>query len=179
MPRHEKFVALRKFLEAKARELKKAGRKSFPMTFPEIEACLGFPLPPSAYKHREWWTNNDIYKPTNSFRDKPSKVWERAGFRTRDVDMAAHAVVFEYKGPLSPEDKARQEARGVEDQRKFRQALADLRERRPASGMSDASQPFSKNQIHPAFGSMKGLIRLVAGTDLTKPADPDWGKKDR
>jgi hypothetical protein len=29
---------------------------------------------------------------------------------------------------------------------------------------------------HPAFGAMKGLTRIMPGTDLTQPADPDWGK---
>jgi hypothetical protein len=28
---------------------------------------------------------------------------------------------------------------------------------------------------HPALGAMKGLIRIVPGTDLTQPADPEWG----
>jgi len=29
---------------------------------------------------------------------------------------------------------------------------------------------------HPLFGALKGLMRIAPGTDLTKPADPDWGK---
>lgn len=27
---------------------------------------------------------------------------------------------------------------------------------------------------HPAFGAMKGLIRIPPGVDLTEPADPEW-----
>lgn len=151
------------------------------MTFHEIEAVLGFALPPSAYKYREWWTNNNKYYRANSLTDRSSKVWERAGFWTKNVDIGAHRVTFEYKGPLSPEDKAKRETRGAENAAKARQVLARLREQRAASvtGMAEAARPYSKNGFHPAFGSMKGLIRLVAGTDLTKPADPDWGKKDR
>ena len=28
---------------------------------------------------------------------------------------------------------------------------------------------------HPLFGALKGMMRITPGTDLTKPADPDWG----
>jgi hypothetical protein len=165
MARTEKYRALRKFLEIKADELKRTGRSSFDMSFADVEAQLGFKLPASAYKHREWWSNG--------MSGDTQKVWLRASFRTCDVDMARRSLTFEYKGPLSPEDKARREARNTENNKVFRQKLA---ERRAASGLSDASKSFSRNQIHPAFGSMKGLIRVVAGTDLTAPADPDWGK---
>jgi hypothetical protein len=30
---------------------------------------------------------------------------------------------------------------------------------------------------HPLFGVNKGLLRVMPGTDLTQPADPDWGKE--
>jgi hypothetical protein len=30
---------------------------------------------------------------------------------------------------------------------------------------------------HPLLGAFEGLLRVRPGTDLTKPADPDWGKK--
>lgn len=29
---------------------------------------------------------------------------------------------------------------------------------------------------HPLFGALKGMITVAPGTDLTAPADPDWGK---
>jgi hypothetical protein len=28
---------------------------------------------------------------------------------------------------------------------------------------------------HPLFGSLRGLLRVMPGTDLTKPADEAWG----
>jgi len=31
---------------------------------------------------------------------------------------------------------------------------------------------------HPLFGALKGLMRVKPGTDLTKPADRDWGRKE-
>ena len=30
---------------------------------------------------------------------------------------------------------------------------------------------------HPAYGAMKGLIRIMPGTDLTQPADPEWADR--
>jgi hypothetical protein len=29
---------------------------------------------------------------------------------------------------------------------------------------------------HPLLGALKGLVCVMPGTDLTKPADPGWGK---
>jgi hypothetical protein len=46
---------------------------------------------------------------------------------------------------------------------------------KPTPGMEEAARPYQAEQkkCHPAFGSMRGLIRIVAGTDLTEPAaDP-------
>jgi hypothetical protein len=32
---------------------------------------------------------------------------------------------------------------------------------------------------HPLFGALKGFVRVMPGTDLTKPADPAWGSEKR
>jgi hypothetical protein len=29
---------------------------------------------------------------------------------------------------------------------------------------------------HPLFGLLKGMLRIAPGTDVSKPADPDWGR---
>jgi hypothetical protein len=31
--------------------------------------------------------------------------------------------------------------------------------------------------FHPAYGFMRGLVRIMPGTDLTQPADPDWADR--
>jgi hypothetical protein len=36
----------------------------------------------------------------------------------------------------------------------------------------------SSNPVHPLYGALKGMVRIMPGTDLTAPADPDWGKDD-
>jgi len=115
--------------------LKKQGKERVPMTFAEIERVTGVKLPPSAGKHRPWWSNN----PKNSVM---TKVWLDAGYESEQVDMAGCKLVF----------------------RRVRAPKA-------ASGGGE-EEPF-----HPAWGAMKGLIRIMPGVDITQPADPEWADR--
>ena len=92
-----------------------------------------------------------VHRPWWSNNPKNSvitKAWLSAGFRTEQVNMEKGKLTF----------------------RRVQQA--------------DASAPSSHRQTsnaaainrHPLFGALKGLIRIPPGTDLTQPADPDWGK---
>lgn len=67
--------------------LKKQQRDRVPMTFAEIEKVTGVKLPPSATRHRPWWSNN----PNNSVM---TKIWLDAGFESEQVDMAGRKLVF-------------------------------------------------------------------------------------
>lgn len=58
-----------------------------PMTFQEIEKLIGATLPPVAFKHRSWWSNN----PSNSVI---THAWLEAGFKTERVDMGSQKLVF-------------------------------------------------------------------------------------
>lgn len=58
-----------------------------PMTFQEIEKVIGARLPPVAFKHRAWWSNN----PSNSVI---THAWLEAGFKTERVDMGSQKLVF-------------------------------------------------------------------------------------
>jgi hypothetical protein len=57
------------------------------MTFAEVERVTGVKLPPSASKHRPWWSNN----PRNSVM---TKVWLDAGYESEQVDMEKRRLVF-------------------------------------------------------------------------------------
>jgi hypothetical protein len=37
------------------------------------------------------------------------------------------------------------------------------------------SSPLGRGR-HPLLGALKGLVQIMPGTDLTEPADPEWGK---
>jgi hypothetical protein len=39
------------------------------------------------------------------------------------------------------------------------------------------AQSAAENTVHPAYGAMQGLIRIMPGTDLTQPADPEWADR--
>ena len=55
--------------------------------FDELERLLGFSLPPSARKHRAWWSNN----PSNSVM---TKAWLAAGYQSEQVDLEAERLTF-------------------------------------------------------------------------------------
>jgi hypothetical protein len=70
-----------------------------PMSFAEIEALIGRRLPPSARKHRPWWSNN----PSNSVM---TQAWLKAGYKTERVDMGAERLVFRKAMPANPANPA-------------------------------------------------------------------------
>jgi hypothetical protein len=126
-----KYVALGAYLRHQRRDL-------VPMTFAEIEKVTGSKLPPSAHKHRPWWSNN----PDNSVM---TKIWLEAGFVSEQVDMSARKLVF--------------------------------RRTRDPQGGPQAAQSAGEEPLHPAYGAMKGLVRIMPDTDLTQPADPEWADR--
>ena len=109
-----------------------------PMRFAEIEALLGFALPPSSRQHRGWWSNNPI-------NNVMTKAWLAAGFTTRNVDLAGEQVVFAKSATTS--------APG------FAEAAAPL-----IWAGGAAKLPLGD---HPLFGCMAGTLRVEAGFDLT------------
>ena len=66
--------------------LRQQRRDVVPMKFTEIEKIIGGKLPASA-RYRAWWSNND-------FNSVLTKIWLEAGFKSEQVDMAKHKLVF-------------------------------------------------------------------------------------
>ena len=120
--------------------LKKHREDQVAMTFSEIERIIGSKLPPTAFKHRAWWSNN----PSNSVI---TVAWKNAGFETAQVEMEAHRLVFRRIAAVAPKQPQQPE--------KGRSYTIDLR--------------------HPLLGALKGTIRIAPGTNLSEPADPEWG----
>jgi len=40
-----------------------------------------------------------------------------------------------------------------------------------------AAPSAGEKPVHPAYGFMQGLVRVMPGTDLTQPADPEWADR--
>jgi hypothetical protein len=81
----------------------------------------------------------------NSFNSVMTQAWLDAGFESTKVDMKKRTLVFR---------------------------RIDRKRRDPAD---DALKRPAVSKKHPSFGALKGLIRIAPGTDLTEPADPEWG----
>ena len=84
-----------------------------------------------------------------------TKTWLEAGYRTERVDMAGRKLVFRRVTP-SPQPSGFSDA-------------ADI-----GTPLAGSAGPTSSR--HPLFGLLQGLMRIPPGTDLTQPADPEWGK---
>ena len=41
----------------------------------------------------------------------------------------------------------------------------------------EAPQSAREKPFHPLYGMMQGLVRIMPGTDLTQPADPEWADR--
>lgn len=67
--------------------LKRQHGQEHALTFAQVEAIIVGRLPPSAYKHRAWWSNN----PQGHVM---AQAWVNAGWETSEVDMEARQLVF-------------------------------------------------------------------------------------
>jgi len=56
------------------------------LTFTEIEALLGEPLPSSAHTRRDWWSNRRAAP--------PAAAWHEAGYRVIQADIENRRVSF-------------------------------------------------------------------------------------
>ena len=77
-----------------------------------------------------------------------TKVWLAAGYESAQVDIEARKLVFRRVSKAS----------------------------HATGGFAEpAAKPYkTKDGRHPAFGALKGMIRIPPGVDLTEPADPEW-----
>ncbi len=58
-------------------------------SFSEIEAIIGFELPPSARIHRPWWANR-----RSASGHTQALAWNIAGWETAEVDMHSETLTF-------------------------------------------------------------------------------------
>lgn len=77
-----KYAPLYRYLSVRSGALWRA-------SFSEIEAILGFALPDSARLYRPWWANQK-----QGGGHSHALAWQAAGWKTREVDLEAEALVF-------------------------------------------------------------------------------------
>jgi hypothetical protein len=130
--------------------LRQQNAEFVPLRFEEIERIVGAQLPERSQRYPAWWSNN----PNNNVM---TKVWLDAGYRSEQVDISGRRLVFRrVRSPKASE--------GTTPAAPVPTPPADVEHQGPA-------------RRHPLFGALKGLLRVMPGTDLTKPADPTWGDK--
>ena len=83
--------------------------------------------------------------PTNNVM---TNEWLAAGYRTEQVDIEGRKLVFRRTRSVG----------------------------KNSGGDSGPGKRGAKHpRRHPLFGWLKGTVTVAPGTDLTEPADPDWG----
>ncbi len=115
------------------------------MTFEKIEGVVGVKLPPSAYNHRAWWSNN----PTNNVM---TNAWLKAGYKTASVNMGGQKLVFKKSGQTGPLPKT------------MGKKLAHDK------GFDKADTGFFLR----ISGILKGTVTISPGVDLTSPVGEQW-----
>lgn len=74
--------------EPLSKHLESASASEWSATFAQVEQVLGFPLPPSARRHREWWSNQA------GAGHSQARGWQDAGWQVWKVDLAAERAIF-------------------------------------------------------------------------------------
>ena len=74
--------------------------------------------------------------------------WLAAGYKTEQVDIEGRKLLF----------------------RRTRPHVSSV------SGTSVDDGAVKRPRRHPLFGWLKGTVTIAPGTDLTAPADPEWGE---
>ena len=82
-PEFNKYLPLEAWFHARP-----AGAKKLELTFDQVEAILGAPLPASATKLKTWWTN--VQPKIQSHRT----AWLNNGWRVTEFDQQARWVRF-------------------------------------------------------------------------------------
>jgi hypothetical protein len=62
-------------------------------SFTQIEKILGFKLPPSARRYREWWGNQA------GAGHSQARGWQDAGWQVWKVDLRGEKVIFQRRAP--------------------------------------------------------------------------------
>lgn len=142
-----KYDPLGHYLESRAAD-------SVDANFAQLEDILGFPLPPSAYRHQAWWANETHGSHSHS------RSWQDAGFQTSDVNLSRRTVRFERqsgRGPAPDGSGPEVQATGGSDlESLFQKASAVTGEQDRAVLMANALQALIRHEAAQYLASLGG-----------------------
>jgi hypothetical protein len=143
--------------------------EEIPMTFAEIERVIGCALPRTS-RYPAWWSNH----PSNNTM---TKIWLEAGFKTEQVNTEGRKLVFRRTSPPLPHPDRKNSSKDIPGMAEVSRSFSAASEEKTRAKSREADNPSApKDGYYPFYGSMKGLITIAPGVDLTEPADPEWGK---
>ena len=132
--------------------LKSRGAAEVPMSFSEIEAVIGAPLPPKAVNHPAWWSNN-------TSNNTMTQIWLDAGFRTERVDIGARRLTFR---------RVQHAPRPAEP------SMAAVTAPTPATPTSAPGGGL----LARLRDALKDTVRVTPGADLTAPTGQRWDAEE-
>ena len=137
--------------------LRRSGQAQLTLTFAEVEAFIGGPLPASARAGRAWWSNR-------SRGALQAEAWMSAGYHVVDLDLAAERVTFRKPRPVytarAAGNSVAWDAESIRDLR-LRLGLAQVR---LADELGVRQQTVSEweNGLYTPTRAMSRLLTMVA-----------------
>jgi DNA-binding transcriptional regulator YiaG len=125
------------------------------LTFAEVEAILGKPLPPSAKSSRAWWANS---------ASAHAQAWQEAGWLVDAVDFEDEVIVFRPERISYRVTPVRKSQSWTGDQVKALREFAGLSQQELADRMAVRQQTISdwETGSHTARRSMGKLLEMIA-----------------
>lgn len=140
------------------------------LTFAEIEAILGRPLPPTATVNRAWWANSQAPQ---------ARLWQAAGWLVDDVNFKEQTVVFRPARITYRITPVRRSQGWSGDQIKSLREFAGWSQQELADRLQVRQQTISDWEVghHIARRSMSRLLQMVA-EEIGFPYQTDADKTD-
>ena len=127
-----------------------------PMTFGEIEGVLGRRLPPSAFRHRSFWSNNGD-------NNVMTKAWLAAGFESAEVDMKGQKLTFLMAAPtpvpLHHSHNSGKESRAVDFRFDTKPAIFDV----PRAALSSRALEWLEDDMNNGDEKNKLVLDAIEG----------------
>lgn len=121
-------------------------------SFDDIEEILGFELPPSAYEHPAWWSNQ-------AGGHAQSSAWQDVGWRTENLDLGNQTVTFRKRPANALANYGFTGLASHEPQKPLLNALAHPQHKKDqwVSGLGSAGSPLSISQAKAGLSAHFGV----------------------